>query len=490
MGKKRRNPATRKKMPRKVKISEQTEECIDCHSDATPGIVADWEKSLHAQTTFAEAIKKPKLQRRVSATSVPKGLESVAVGCYECHSLNAKDHKDNFEHNDYKINVIVSPRDCATCHPEEEKQYSMSKKAHAVENLEKNPLYHTLVKTITGKKEFKDGKLLHRGSSYTTRAETRLACHGTKIEVKGMRTIINDGDEVEVPNLIGWPNQGVGRINPDGSKGSCTACHPRHSFSIEIARKPYTCSQCHLLPDVPAWDVYKESKHGNIFQSVGNQWNWTAVPWTVGQDFTAPTCASCHNSLVVKPSGDVVAERTHDFGARLWVRLFGLIYSHPQPKRGDTHIIKNADGQPLPVTFGGKLASEYLIDEKEQKIRKNKMKRVCNSCHSTDWIDKHFQKLDHTLKETDQMVKAATDLMIHAWKHKLADPKNPFDEPLEYKWINQWLFYANSVRYGSAMMGPDYNTFKNGWYYLQKNLQEMQKEIERMEAMKKEKDTK
>ena len=82
-----------------------------------------------------------------------------------------------------------------------------------------------------------------------------------------MKKIFSKVGEIDVPDLANWPNQGVGRINPDGSLGACTSCHPRHSFSIEVARKPYTCSQCHLEPYVPAFEVYKESKHGNIFLS-------------------------------------------------------------------------------------------------------------------------------------------------------------------------------------------------------------------------------
>ena len=29
-------------------ISEATQSCLDCHSEATPGIVAGWEKSAHS----------------------------------------------------------------------------------------------------------------------------------------------------------------------------------------------------------------------------------------------------------------------------------------------------------------------------------------------------------------------------------------------------------------------------------------------------------
>ena len=90
----------------------------------------------------------------------------------------------------------------------------------------------------------------------------------------------------------------MGRINPDGSKGACTACHTRHGFSIEMARKPYTCSQCHKGPDVPAYAVYMVSKHGNIYDSLESKSDFSAVPWVPGKHFTAPTCATCHVSLL------------------------------------------------------------------------------------------------------------------------------------------------------------------------------------------------
>jgi len=243
---------------------------------------------------------------------------------------------------------------------------------------------------------------------------------------------------------------------------------------IEVARKPYTCAQCHLDPDVPAWNVYRESKHGNIYSAKYHDWRFDSVPWVVGKDFNAPTCATCHNSQLVSPAGDLIIERTHDFGARLWVRLFGLIYSHPQPKSGDTTIIKNRDGLPLPVTFAGEPAAEYLIDKSEQDRRLTAMSSICTNCHGSNWTNSHFVKLDNTLKETDKMTATATNVMISAWEQGIEDKTNPFDESLEQMWASQWLFYCNSIRYASAMTGaPDYASFKNGWWYLNKNLQHM-----------------
>lgn len=457
-----------------VALSEQTQLCVLCHKKYTPGIVEDWLTSRHSKVTPEMALAKPVLERRISSDIIPETFRSVVIGCYECHGQNASSHKDNFDHFGFKINVVVSPNDCKTCHPVEVGQYSVSKKANALDILQKNPLYHTFVETVQGLKEIKDGKIIRLNASDNSKSETCYACHGTLVTVKGMKKISTDIGDIDVPDLSNWPNQGVGRINPDGSLGACTPCHARHSFSIEVARKPYTCSQCHLEPDVPAFDVYRESKHGNIFFSKQHEWNWTNVPWRIGKDFQAPTCATCHNSLLTTPDGKVIAPRTHDFGSRLWVRLFGLIYSHPQPKDARTYLIKNKDDLPLPTAFTGEPASEYLIDKSEQIWRQNEMKKICRGCHNTDWVNQHFARLDATIAETDKMSLTATRLILKAWNEGLADPSNPFDEMIEHKWIKQWFFYANSVRYASAMGGPDYASFKNGWWELMTNLCTMQ----------------
>lgn len=457
-----------------INISQETQACITCHTAYTPGIVRDWRLSRHANTTPEEALKLPVLQRRISSEDIPDNLKKVTIGCYECHGLNPQVHRDNFDHFGFRINVVVSPSDCKTCHPVEVAQFSGSKKAHAIKNLMENSVYRTLVDSIDGIIKVEKGRLIQDRPTEKTLHETCLGCHGTKIEVKGMKKVSTKLGEIEVPALTNWPNQGVGRENPDGSLGACTACHPRHGFSIEVARKPYTCAQCHLEPDVPGYNVYKESKHGNIYESKHHEWNFGNVPWVAGKDFKAPSCAACHNSLLISPDGSIIAERTHDFGARLWVRLFGLIYAHAQPKSGNTTIIKNADGLPLPTTFLGEPASEYLIDKDEQERRLTRMKAICNNCHSTDWINGHFEKLNSTIIETNAMTLAATKLIMEVWDKGIADRTNPFDEAIEKLWIKQWLFYSNSIRYASAMTGaPDYTSFKLGWWELSENLQRM-----------------
>ena len=88
-----------------VKFSKETHRCLGCHANVTSGIVHDWKTSLHSRTTPYQGLNKTELEKRISAKSVDDGLLNVAVGCYECHSLNKDKHSDNFAH--FGINIIA-----------------------------------------------------------------------------------------------------------------------------------------------------------------------------------------------------------------------------------------------------------------------------------------------------------------------------------------------------------------------------------------------
>ena len=80
----------------------------------------------------------------------------------------------------------------------------------------------------------------------------------------------------------------------------------------------------------------------------------------------------------------------------------------------------------------------------------------------------------------DAMTLTATKVMVSAWDAGVADRTNPFDELIEKNWVLQWLFYGNSVKYASAMTGaPDYAAFKNGWWEMSRNLEEMKEILDR-----------
>lgn len=460
-----------------VPISEDTQICIDCHTSLHPNIVSSWKKSRHFKVTPEQALKKDKMKTRLSSTKPPDSLASYAVGCAECHMMNGDKHKDTFEHNGYDIHIVVTPRDCGVCHPAEVRQYENNLMSQAYGNLQNNTVFRSLADATNGIQSFENRTVTYKAPDDHTNADSCLFCHGTIIDIKGTEIRDTMEGEMEFPILSGWPNQGVGRVNPDGSKGSCSACHARHRFSIEMARKPHTCSECHKGPDVPAYGVYSVSKHGNVYSALKEQWNFEAVPWTLGKDFSAPTCATCHVSLLVSEGGEVLAQRTHQMNNRIPWRLFGLIYAHPHPKSADTTLIKNRAGLQLPTELTGEPVTGYLIDEKEQAKREKAMQKICLSCHGRVWVEGHFARLENTLKTTNEMTLAATKILLTAWEEGAAKgleyKDSIFNEAIEKKWVEQWLFYANSTRFASAMAGADYGVFANGRWYMSKNVQEM-----------------
>jgi hydroxylamine dehydrogenase len=110
-------------------------------------------------------------------------------------------------------------------------------------------------------------------------------------------------------------------------------------------------------------------------------------------------------------------------------------------------------------------------------MRRKTMQSVCLACHGKGWVDGHFARLENTIGTTNQETLAATKILIAAWEAGVA--KGPaqndsiFNEAIERKWVEQWLFFANSTRFASAMAGADYGVFANGRWYLSKNLREM-----------------
>jgi len=458
-------------------LSEASEVCLDCHASVTPGIVADWQGGGHARTTPAQALSKPPLERRVSAETIPPALMDKAVSCAECHVREGAGRPDAFDHEGYRVHTVVSPPDCALCHPVEAREYEQNIMSRAWGNLARNPLFSDLAAQINGVLSFREGRLETAEAGPLTEADSCFYCHGTEVKVAGERTLETDYGDFVFPVLTGWPNHGVGRVNPDGSLGSCAACHSRHRFSIEMARKPSTCGECHQGPDVPAAKVYEVSKHGGIYSALGRGWDFEAVPWTVGRDFSAPTCAACHISLVVDSQGEIVARRTHRINDRLFRRLFGLVYSHLHPIDPDTSLIRDKDGLPLPVSLDGQPAATFLISPEEAKGRREAFMKVCLSCHSTAWTKGHFDRLDHVVRTADQLSQSATQLMLSIWQDGLAEgpPQgaSPFDEAVERLWVEEWLFYANSIRLAAAMAGADYGVFAGGRFQATQTLQKM-----------------
>jgi len=75
-------------------------------------------------------------------------------------------------------------------------------------------------------------------------------------------------------------------------RNGCIACHTRHAFNLEEARKPEACYTCHMGPDHPNYQAYMSSKHGSIYAARGRGWDWTQP--LAQAKWEAPTCAYYH----------------------------------------------------------------------------------------------------------------------------------------------------------------------------------------------------
>lgn len=367
------------------------------------------------------------------------------------------------------------------CHPQERQQFARSKMGNAHVILAKNPLYVQLMEGINASPTLTDAGVRMHGNPPLTNAESCYYCHGTKVEMNGIVTRETAMGPMEFPVLTGRPNKGTGRLNPDGSMGSCAACHTLHTFSIAMARKPYTCLECHNGPDVPAYKIYHASKHGNLYSTFEKTFDFEAVPWKVGEDFTAPTCAACHASLVTAGS-TVLAKRTHTYNDRIPWRIFGLIYAHPSAIEADTSIIRNKDGLPLPTAFDGTPASTFLIDAKERDARKQSMTGVCSGCHTSAWTDGFWQRFEHTIETSNQATRVAMQLLEKSWEQKKSksfqEGGGLLDDRYKILWSDVWLLHSNHIRFASAMAGGgDYGVFAEGRYQLMQRLRDLEHEI-------------
>jgi hypothetical protein len=378
-------------------ISEDARKCIDCHSKTTTGLVADWASSRHAH---------------------------VGVTCLDCHAAGPADVDVSKEHSEYdktRISAIVSPRDCSRCHPSEAAEYGRSKHANTLEIIWKI-----------------DPWLNHGMNSDIERVTGCYHCHGSIVKVENGKL----SDDT-------WPNVGVGRLNPDGSRGSCSSCHTRHKFSLAEARKPEACGQCHLGPDHPQIEIYEESKHGAIYHAEGDSWNWDAAPgtWTAGVDYRSPSCSVCHMSAVKDVAG------THDVTERLaWETQAPL-------------TVRPSEFKPWPA-------------KTDWEQERGKMEKVCQACHSKNWTKAHFYRLDAAVANyNDVYYKPMKGLVDQLYEKKLISRAKPLDEKIEIDMYELWHHEGRRARFGAAMMAPDY-AWWHGFYEMKKRCMEIEEQAE------------
>ena len=407
--------------------AEPGEPCLACHKGLSPGIVKQWEDSKHSK---------------------------VGIKCIVCHQAREGD-PSGYDHMGFKITAVPSPRYCESCHAKAVAENAKSKHAWAAFMGNLLPYYQEAKKqkldplSQETARKLDPEEMAKRAVSPLFPDSGILAKLGLLQDPKYHHNNVNLGCAQchgsfvlaeKGGKLRGWPNVGVGRVNPDGSLGACTSCHTRHKFSLAEARKPETCGQCHLGPDHPQAEIYAESKHGNIYAAEGEKWNWEAPAGKWGpRDITAPTCATCHLSGF----GGAV-ENTHDVGARLYWELQPPV-SVPQWKGpGEVDIVL-----------------QRVPDKAQAEKGRAEMKKVCYQCHSRQWSDNYLAEFDKVVSDYNMLFARVDKMLQDAYQEGLVSKEFPLDETPEIMHYLIWHHDGRRWRMGASMMGPDW-THWNG----------------------------
>ncbi len=314
-------------------------------------------------------------------------------------------------------------------------------------------------------------------------------CHGTiiRFERDPQGQIVRVGSEGKpVIDPDTWPNSGMGRLNPDGSKGSCHACHSRHAFEAKLSRSPENCGKCHMGPDHPQIEIYDESKHGIAFYANRERMALDRRgEWILGRDYSAaPTCATCHISGYVTPLGEVHGN-SHDVGERISWTLRPIVSTKLNRIRfSDGKQEDWPDTRLLPEVGASVETTEYVVEHDRLVARpvtrtvarvipwterREQMKGVCLNCHNATYVDNFYAQYDSLVTLYNQKFAIPSKaIMDELTAEGLLDPKSPFGEPLQWTFYELWHHEGRRARHGASMMGPDY-THWHGMYEVAKH---------------------
>jgi hypothetical protein len=351
--------------------------CAECHTRQQYSVVHEYEMSRHAQN---------------------------GVNCLDCHQPAA--NQQGRDHNGFTIVTKLTAGNCRSCHEPIYQEFLHSR--HAAVSWA----------AVFGEKSLKPEQV-----DFAERYQPGYVRRPPHPFV---------GLEGPAAMTSGCGNcHSIGRPNDDGTIGSCTSCHTRHTSSVAIARLPTTCGQCHLGPDHSQLEIYEESKHGLMFSAQKQLLNLDAPARSLTtRDMFIPTCATCHMS-----------------------GLNGLKVTHDPSDR----------------------LSYYLADP-ITKSRPNKeraqdaMKQVCNQCHARTIIDRMYADAEQVVANTNRQVQAASDIVASLKKDGLlAGP--PFSQPIDFVFFDLWHYDGRTSKHGAFMGGADFVQWHGNYPMLAKTVE-------------------
>lgn len=257
--------------------------------------------------------------------------------------------------------------------------------------------------------------------------------------------------------------------------GSCDSCHTRHTFSVAEARDPRACQTCHMGFDHPQWEMWSTSKHGTIWQIEGTDSN------------RAPICQTCH-----MPDGN------HNV-MTAWGFLAVRLPEEDEEWLNDRVIILKAlgvldsEGNPtgrLDVVKAGKVARLTKEEFDEQRER---MLKVCSSCHSPSFAKAQLDAGDQIIREADAVLAEAIRIINGLYADGiLQKPEGWIFAPdllqfyearssVEQELYLMFMEYRMRAFQGAFHGNPDYMHWY-GWAPLKESLARIKEEAEKMKS--------
>ena len=416
--------------------------CVTCHRKHSAALVMEWERSRHAK---------------------------AGVDCMACHEGDPASPA-TWKHQGENVSALVTPTVCAKCHKDEAEQFARSHHARAGEILAS--LDNILAEKVAGLPDNKADAV-----------NGCRQCHGALIkfqrDAKGQ--ILRAGPEGRpLIDPDTWPNSGIGRFNLDGSKGSCHACHSRHSFEAKLSRGPENCGKCHMGPDHPQIEIYNESKHGIAFYANRDKMALDKEDWVLGKDYSAaPTCATCHMGAHMGPDGKV-AGNSHEVGERISWTLRPIV-----SVRQNLVVFKDGFKEDYPETravpkVGDSIDTEEKVVDGEQIVskkttrvvaqvitwqdRRSNMKAVCRNCHEEQFTENFYKQFDSLVTlYNEKFGKPSKAIIDEMTADGILSAKAPLEHEVQWTFYELWHHQGRRGRHGASMMGPDY-THWHGMY--------------------------
>lgn len=289
-------------------------------------------------------------------------------------------------------------------------------------------------------------------------------------------------------NTTNWSPKTPGVATTPGSK--CDVCHTRHVFSIIEARKPEACSNCHMGFDHPAYEMYIGSKHGIIYSTRGENYNWS-YPHNERWPNEAPVCITCH---LDKGNHEVIT--AYGFYGLLGPNV-GPLATDREWATDNAEVLKGLgiltpDGQPGALfDYAKNMRIARLSDEEFKRVRANELE-ICYRCHSKTYIDSQIGHYENVTKESIHLLAEGVRIVAELYREGII--QKPASYPYNYPFmvafynsptpIEQDLYrmleeYHNRMFMGAFHESSDYMHWE-GYAPMKEHLVRMRAEAELM----------